>query len=130
MDGDLIALDTNAIPALFNKDRALRNVLMGHTGIALPVIVLAELLYGAKGSSRRQQTEDEIAELVRISQLIEIDGEVAAECASIKHSLRTRGRPIPDNDIWIAATAIRHNLPLLSNDAHFAAVEGLNLKTW
>jgi tRNA(fMet)-specific endonuclease VapC len=47
---------------------------------------------------------------------------------TLKARFRARGRPIPDNDIWIAATAIRHNLTLITRDVHFADVEDLSVE--
>ncbi len=43
----------------------------------------------------------------------------------VYRGLRTKGNPIPTNDIWIAATALQHNLGLFSYDKHFQAVDGL-----
>jgi tRNA(fMet)-specific endonuclease VapC len=54
----------------------------------------------------------------------------AKHYAQIRHVLRVKGRPIPENDIWIAAVAIQYGLILLTRDAHFQAVDGLSLKSW
>ena len=43
--------------------------------------------------------------------------------------LRRLGRPIPTNDMWIAATALQHGLAVFSNDGHFRAVPGLHVGT-
>ena len=48
----------------------------------------------------------------------------------VKNRLREVGRPIPDNDVWIAATARSHDLVLVTRDAHFASVEGLTQESW
>jgi predicted nucleic acid-binding protein len=50
-------------------------------------------------------------------------GEVKAELARL-------GKPIPDNDLWIAAVARQHDLPLATRDAHFALVPGLKTLAW
>ena len=46
---------------------------------------------------------------------------------TIKLALFAKGNPIPENDIWIAATAIQHQLPLYTNDKHFSEVENITL---
>ena len=50
--------------------------------------------------------------------------------ARIRHQLRVAGTPLPENDVWIAATAIEHSLPLASRDKHFNAVKGLEVLGW
>ncbi len=49
---------------------------------------------------------------------------------SIKASLKRNGKPIPENDIWISALAIQHNLTLATRDNHFKEVEGLKIEEW
>lgn len=48
----------------------------------------------------------------------------------MKATLRTAGKPIPANDLWIAALAIQHDLTLATRDSHFEAVERLEVETW
>ncbi|MCA9183212.1 MAG: hypothetical protein KDA51_17235 [Planctomycetales bacterium] len=50
--------------------------------------------------------------------------------AEIELSLRNKGRPIPDNGIWIAASAVQHLLTLVTRDEHFDSVDRLNLVRW
>ena len=58
------------------------------------------------------------------------DTETARRYGKIKELLRAGGRPIPENDIWMAAIALQHNLILVTRDAHFEAVDGLRLAAW
>ena len=62
--------------------------------------------------------------------LLLIDEATTVEYGKVKSSLRKKGTPIPENDIWIAAIAIRHKLTLVTRDKHFREVNGLGLKTW
>ena len=55
------------------------------------------------------------------------DERTAHQYAQVYLALRSRGRPVPTNDLWIAALARQHRMPLLTFDAHFAAVPGLEL---
>jgi predicted nucleic acid-binding protein len=59
--------------------------------------------------------------------LMKLDEKTPQHYADVFVALRKRGTPIPTNDMWIAALARQHRLPLLSFDAHFAAVDGLTL---
>ena len=58
------------------------------------------------------------------------DGDTARYYGEIKAGLRARGRPIPENDIWIAAISRQHNLTLVSRDTHFGEVNNLIVETW
>ncbi|MFQ5740382.1 MAG: PIN domain-containing protein [Acidobacteriota bacterium] len=44
--------------------------------------------------------------------------------------LRHKGKPIPINDVWVAAGALSRNATLVTNDAHFVHVEGLRTANW
>jgi tRNA(fMet)-specific endonuclease VapC len=54
----------------------------------------------------------------------------AKHYAEVRQELRVSGRPIPENDVWIAALARQHKLPVVSQDAHFDAVRGIRRRTW
>jgi len=58
------------------------------------------------------------------------DIETATHYARIKNDLRLKGKPIPENDIWIAALALQHGLILATRDAHFGEVDGLTVVRW
>lgn len=62
--------------------------------------------------------------------ILPADRETAEVYARIKQGLRSKGRPIPDNDLWIAATAIQHGVALLNRDAHFDEIDELASETW
>ena len=55
------------------------------------------------------------------------DTETARQYGRIKVELRRKGRPIPENDMWIAAVALQHGLTLATRDAHFDAIDGLTV---
>ena len=55
------------------------------------------------------------------------DLETAEYYALIVKKLRAKGKPIPTNDVWIAANALRHGMALYSFDRHFGEIDGLLL---
>ena len=55
---------------------------------------------------------------------------IAIEYGQIKNNLRAKGRPIPENDIWIAALAKQYGLTLVTRDGHFGEVDGLAIEAW
>ena len=63
-------------------------------------------------------------------QTVHHDDEIAERYGKLKARLAELGSMIPENDLWIAATCLVHDLTLASRDAHFEVVEGLNLVRW
>ncbi|MEK7312207.1 MAG: type II toxin-antitoxin system VapC family toxin, partial [Chloroflexota bacterium] len=93
-------------------------------------IVLGELYYGALKSSRAKENLERIADLVASADILDCDSRTARLFGEVKDRLRQKGRPIPENDIWIAAMALQYDLTLVSRDAHFSEVEKLKLESW
>jgi tRNA(fMet)-specific endonuclease VapC len=122
-------LDTNIVVAYLNNELAIRQKL---TGIAafVPVIVIGELCYGAYKSSRKASNLKQIRELQSLLTVLPCDTLTADQYGQIKLALQTKGRPIPENDIWIAAFARQHGLTLVTRDDHFKYVDGLVIERW
>ncbi len=79
------------------------------------------------GELRRRGLERDLTRLVVVQpddQLMRTCAQVRAECERAGHPL---GQKIHEADRWIAATAIRMDIELVSDDAVFAGVEGLVL---
>jgi predicted nucleic acid-binding protein len=60
-------------------------------------------------------------------EILPVTEETAEYYAIVYKDLRAKGRPIPTNDLWIAAAAMEHGLALVSRDRHFGEVEGLRV---
>ncbi|MFY9825552.1 MAG: type II toxin-antitoxin system VapC family toxin [Thermoanaerobaculia bacterium] len=123
-------LDTNAVSALFVGDSALGKVLGRDQRHHLPVIVIGEYRYGLLGSRLRVELEKLLANLSRESFVLPVDETTAETYAEVRDELRKNGRPIPENDIWIAALARQHHLPVVSRDDHFDYVPELRRVAW
>ncbi len=97
--------------------------------IHVPLIVLAELLAGFAAGTRAEKNRDELARFMSSprAHLLNPDEKTAHHYADLFSALRRNGTPIPTNDLWIAALARQHRLPLFSLDAHFTLVPGLLL---
>jgi tRNA(fMet)-specific endonuclease VapC len=77
------------------------------------------LCYGARRSGRVGANLARIDELVAGSTILVCDAETARQYGDVKNKLRLEGRPLPENDLWIAALALQHDLILVTRDAHF-----------
>ena len=123
-------LDTNIIIAIFAKQEAVQQHLVSTTEVFVPSIVIGELYYGANKSARVKENIERIDEFAANNTVLVCGTATAKEYGVIKDKLRAKGRPIPENDIWIAAIAIEQNLLLATRDGHFNEVEGLMTEIW
>ena len=129
MSGSFL-LDTNIVIAILDKDPAVGEHLAEATEVFVPSIVLGELYYGARKSSRVESNIETVNQFTAANRILACDSTTAQHYGEIKNLLREKGRPIPENDIWIAAIANQHDLTLVSRDNHFDEVEGLSLERW
>lgn len=123
-----IALDTNVVVDILNGKQAVRTLLQQFEVVCLPVTVSGELLFGAKNSANRSRNEERYQAFIASCVLLDTNALVADTYAEIRLQLKQAGRPIPENDIWIAALCVAYDVPLLSRDQHFEYVAGLRLQ--
>jgi tRNA(fMet)-specific endonuclease VapC len=123
-------LDTNIVIALFADEVTIKSNLTQASEVFIPSIVIGELCYGARKSGRVGANLARINELVGSSTILVCDAETAQQYGEVKNNLRLKGRPLPENDIWIAALSLQHDLILVTRDAHFKEVENLQTVAW
>ncbi|MDO9518351.1 MAG: type II toxin-antitoxin system VapC family toxin [Methanosarcinaceae archaeon] len=125
-----LAVDTNAVIAYREGINEVCELIDEADVIILPVTVLGELLYGALNSGKTKYNEQIIKKFAAYSLVMQIDEAVTTRYARVRFNLKNKGTPIPENDIWIAAACLELKVPLLSRDAHFKHVEGLDVCGW
>jgi tRNA(fMet)-specific endonuclease VapC len=125
-----VLVDTNIVVAYFRGDQTLHPHFAGAVPLHLPWVVLGELYYGAQRAQRRQEQLAFIRDLLTYAVVLFPDHDTAAIYGEVKGELAQLGKPLPDNDLWIAATARQHDLPLATRDAHFAQVPRLKTLCW
>ncbi len=118
-------LDTNALSALADGNSAVEAPMMLADRLVVPVVVLGEFVFGIRQSRHRGRYEDWLRRRLRLVDIAAVSSRTAHHYAEIRLELKRAGRPIPANDVWIAALARQHALPLLSRDTHFDAVRDL-----
>jgi tRNA(fMet)-specific endonuclease VapC len=123
-------LDTNALSDFLEGSESLTAVMERQGPLRLSPIVLGEHRFGLLRSTKRKEREATLREMEATFETLAVIGTTSRIYAGIRDDLRSKGRPIPTNDLWIASQAIEHGLPLLSRDGHFLEVEGLILLTW
>jgi len=123
-------LDTNALSAAADDDPDVIAILSRAEQIAIPVIVLGEYRYGIAQSRNRASYENWLTGLLQDCNVLDVTEPTTHCYAEITLELKRKGRPIPTNDLWIAALCRQHVLPLLSRDRHFDWVEGSTRVEW
>ena len=124
-----IALDTNAYRALDDGEPEVANYLRSTLKVGLPIIVLGEIYHGIFLGSRQEENNTKLNKFISLSRVeilhvnkstTKLFGEIAAE-------LKRIGKPMQQNDLWIAALCKQYDYALLSADKGFSNITGLEL---
>jgi tRNA(fMet)-specific endonuclease VapC len=122
-----IALDTNAYRALDDGNNNLANVIRFSSQIGVPITVLGELYYGIFAGQKQAENLANLRHFLGSArvEILEIDEVTARMFGEIASDLKKLGRPIQQNDMWIAAICKQFGYSLATNDAGFSHVTGL-----
>lgn len=126
-------LDTNTCIYYLNQSHP--NVVArlseaGSDGVAVSSLTVAELYFGAERSGRPQANRDRLGVFLREIRSLPFDDRCGERFGRLKAERLAAGRPVPDFDVAIAATALVHGLTLVSRDRHVTAVPGLAVEDW
>jgi tRNA(fMet)-specific endonuclease VapC len=116
-------LDTNIAIAILENDHSVFHIFQPGCSYFLPCIAVGELFFGAFNSGRIQHNLERIKTLVKVIPVLPCDLDTSHSYGEIMALLRKKGKPIPTNDIWIAALAWQQKLTLLTRDKHFKEVD-------
>jgi tRNA(fMet)-specific endonuclease VapC len=124
-----IIVDTNFYTAFKRNDAEAANLVRHAEYIGINTVILGELFAGFRCGSREKQNRfelDQFLDSARVDTIV-LDDETAEFYAQVFSELRQKGRPIPSNDLWLAASALQHGLALATYDDHFSSISGLLL---
>jgi tRNA(fMet)-specific endonuclease VapC len=133
MSGSDYLLDTSIVIDAQHGDKSILKRLEdadADSRIFISAIVVGELFYGAYKSGRVNYNLESIATLLLNYRVLVCNQLTSLYYGQIKQQLMSKGRPIPENDLWIAATAIQHHFTLVARDAHFTEISGLHAEQW
>jgi len=125
-----LILDTNALSAVADGETSAMELVAAAEHLAVPVIVLGEYRLGIAQSRHNLTYESWLRKWIAAVFVLDIDEKTTHSYAAIGLELKKKGKPIPANDLWIAALCRQHSLPLLSRDRHFDFVSGLRRLDW
>ena len=126
-----VLLDTNVYVAFKRNNQSVVECFRNLDYIGLDITVLAELLSGFQGGSKEKSNRRELEAFLNTPRvhLLGHSYQTAEFYAQIYYKLKMKGKPVPSNDLWIAAAAMQYGLALFTLDSHFAHIDGLLLKT-
>ena len=130
MPGTSAAVDTNIVIALLAGEEEVLSHFENTEQVLLPFPVKAELIFGAMNSSRPDHNLAQLNSLFARFDTVSSSPDVEYQYAEIKMGLKQKGKPIPENDIWVAACAKAAGIPLSTRDEHFDAIDGLSFLRW
>jgi tRNA(fMet)-specific endonuclease VapC len=123
-------LDTGIVIALFANEQTVVEQIEDAEEIFIPSIVIGELYYGARKSGRVRENVARIELFAEANVVLLCDNETSRWYGVVKDLLRQKGSLIPENDVWIAALALRQGLVLVTRDSNFEAVTNLKTVSW
>jgi len=124
-----ILLDTNAYVRFLAGDERVLASLAGADRVYMSVFVLGELEAGFRAGKKGRENRRILESFLEKPSVaaLEATRETAEIFGIVKDSLRKAGKPIPVNDVWIAAHALETGSVLVTYDGHFQAVAGLRV---
>lgn len=125
-----VMLDSSVVIAHLRGKLDLFALVAPDEPLFIPLVVLGEIRKGALKSANPVRQNERIDELLKTIGVIHPDLEAADVYARTAVQLESKGRPIPENDVWIAAAALQLDMPLAARDLHFDEVEGLEVLKW
>jgi tRNA(fMet)-specific endonuclease VapC len=125
-----LILDTNALSAYLDRTPEAVEIVSEARMLAIPVIVAGEFAFGIAQSRHREAYERSLQRMPDRCTVLDIGIETARHYSAIRLELKSAGKPIPANDVWIAALSRQHSIPVMSRDSHFDFVGGLRRRTW
>ena len=124
-----VLLDTNAYTALFRGHEGVADLVRRADQVLVSTVVAGELLFGFRNGSRYEANRRELEEFLSTPCVTLLPVTFVTSdrygYGRIAAALRRKGRPLPSNDIWIAAHAMESGSELLSFDRHFEEIEGI-----
>ena len=119
-----LCVDTSAYSSFQRGDQQAAELIDGATWVGVPAVALGEIRSGFLLGGQRERNETVLLAFLAnpVVEVLVVDDEVSRHYADIVLDLRRAGRPIPTNDIWIAATAARAGAMVLSGDEHFTSI--------
>lgn len=122
--------DTNIIIGFLKNEKEIVEKIASLEKLTLPIISVGEMLYGACYSKNSEKNISYYRSFFESCNILHINENTALHYAEIKSILRKSGKPIPENDIWIAAIARENDLIIVTRDRHLIEIDFIKTEEW
>lgn len=125
-----ICLDTSAYSHFKRSAPAAVQAIEQARDVAVPAIVLGELRAGFFGGAHAERNGAELRRFLAhpVVRVLDVDDDAASLYAELVDELKRAGRPLPSNDVWIAALALREGSTVLTYDEHFSHMRRVGVR--
>ena len=130
MSGNNFLLDTNIVIEVFKGNKDLADKISKLPDFYLSSVILGELYIGINRITNKAKHLKELQNFLQLCTVLNVDEITAQYYGTIAAALYKKGKPIPINDVWIAASTLQHSLILVTRDKHFAEIPDLKTKFW
>lgn len=130
MSGSNLLLDTNIVIEVFDGNKSIADKINKLSGFYISSIVLGELYIGIHRVTNKAKHLKKLTGFLELCTVLTIDSNTAQFFGEITASLYKKGKPLPSNDIWIAASTKQHGLTLVTRDKHFNEIDNISLIAW
>lgn len=130
MTGSNVFLDTSIVIELFSGNQIVADKINEQPAFYISSIVLGELYIGINRVANKTKHLQKLNSFLDLCIVLDIDKTTAQFFGEITASLYKKGKPIPTNDVWIAASVKQHDLILVSMDSHFVEVDAIRVARW
>jgi tRNA(fMet)-specific endonuclease VapC len=130
MTGSNYLLDTNIIIEIFDGNKKHADKIHKLEDFYLPSIVVGELYTGVNRVANKAKHLKKLTQLLELCTVLNVDIETSKIYGEIIAALYKKGKPLPTNDVWIAAITLQNNCILVTNDNHFKEIETLKIEKW
>ena len=122
-----LSIETNAYRAFVDGDPVFVQAIQQAELVSFSVVVLGELRAGFAHGTRRTENERILSQVLAAKRVVvhDVGDSTSAVCARVWSEQRSKGLPIPTNDVWIAAQRLEMDYALITRDAHFRSIAGL-----
>ena len=120
-----LLIDTSAYSAYFVGNERVVQEIQSASKLIISPIMLGELQSGFLTGTRYAANQERLRSFLSSPRVeyLTVDKDTSTFYATISAGLKRKGKPIPLNDVWIAASAMQHGLIILTLDSHFRYID-------
>ena len=123
-------VDTNILISFINKEQEIVERVRAVGKVYISIVSIGELFFGAIKSQFKEKNLFPVNIIIKCNEICNINLVTANHYGEIKNRLQKAGNPIPQNDLWIVASAIEHDLVLVSRDRHILSISDIRTEKW